>query len=424
MADWSGAPLRRKLVGAPGRLRRVLTVVGVVLALYSLLGVGPARAFVPLAGTAGTSTTTPQPTGLETATTALIKPAPAGFKEQLANYVSQLQQVDQQYPVLVQTTNLQKAALTAQRLVAAANAKDLAALYYLWSRGPSMSTVIKYLRLAGKAYTEAMNWESRSSLRTLNYDDSCPAPGATVTLITVLDSIYKFFSTLYEIFPASFTIEVFGAALTIPISPIRDAFYWIAVVAPWAADFGVNEAYKIRIDCTYGKHYDEHDTMATYIQDHVANEQVNLAVTPIDAYHFLIAAHENGQPLNVTTNGVQLETFQGPASSTGQSSKMLISNGTPLLSNGTPTAGPSAATAAPQCGAPTSSTITQVALCQVQNTDAGLYELFIPTTLVGTSYRLIVDDGAQCPNDPQPAWPAISNCDHYGVAVFTKTTNS
>jgi|SRR5947209_3335021 len=426
MTDWKGAPRDRSTRGGPGLVRRMLTVIGVFLACYSLLGALPANAFFSLAGTTGTSGgSSTQPTGLETAATALIKPAPAGFRQQLTSDINQLLQADRQYPLLGQTADLQKAEVTAQRLVAAANDKDLAALNYLFAQAPSMSTVTKNLRLAGRMYTQATQWQSRRGLHTLNYDDTCPAPQATVPLITSLDAVYKFFSTLYEIFPASFTIEVFGSALTIPISPIRDVYYWIAVVATWAADFGATSAYKIRVDCTSNKHQSQHDSLTTYVQDHVANVQLNLAVTPIDVNHYIIAVHENGQPINVVTGtgvsagGVQLTTLLGPASANGQTAKVLIDHGTPLLANGS--------NASSQCVVPatTSTTsISQVSFCPIGSTDAGLYELFLPTTLAGTSYRLVVDDGAQCPNDPAPAWPTISNCDHFGTAVFTKATNS
>jgi hypothetical protein len=150
---------------------------------------------------------------------------------------------------------------------------------------------------------------------------------------------------------------------------------------------------------------------------------LQIAVTPIDVNHYIIATHVNGQPVNATTGGVNLETTFGPASSTGQQTLALITNGVPITNT--------KANAASLCGAPTSSTITQVAFCQINGTDSGLYELFIPSTLVGTTYFLRLDDGTKCTTNPVSGWTGLpgqgysdSQCDHYGTATFTKATNS
>jgi hypothetical protein len=311
-------------------------------------------------------------------------------------------------------------------LSAAANDSDLAALNYMVTQLPTLKSMVSNLRMASTALRQVDGWQAQQRLRRNTggdpLTDGCPSVALTPTDLTIVNVILDVTGLFNQIFPDSFTIEIFGAAITIPISPIK-AIFTVLYVAAWAAQFGVSFAWNFYTNCLSDNEENMGDTLTNFLQENSPRSQVQLAVTPIDVSHYIIAAHLNGQPVAITTGGISLQTTVGPASSTGQQTLALITGGVPI--------NVSKQNAASLCGAPTSSTITQVALCQINGTDAGLYELFIPPSLAGTSYRLQVDDGTKCTTGPFSGWTGTpgqgfpdSLCDHYGTSVFTKATNS
>jgi hypothetical protein len=348
--------------------RRTITVAGVLALLVSSLAV-PASATSTRAGQ-----TTNQTSGMAAALPSILGTAPAGFQQQLKNYLNSIAS-GKGYSNLNGAYSVAAKAQAASALLDKANPQDLAILNYLVSQLTNWQQQPKQLRQAASMYAQAKAWQDRTFLHPLAFGDTCPFSFATIVLVDALKAVQDIFELVDQQVADSDLIVVAGEGATLPISPYKVISQVIKLVLDLAAE-AAHTAYDINNECQLDLHYKQHDQLNAYIGTMVQQKTLTIHTSALDTYHYQFTVQFEGQPVDPVN-----ETLQGLYQS----------------SSGTPTANDITSSVA------------------FQRLDTGVYQFAIPPNLVAAGYRLKVEfDNGQDVNGNTLAY--------FGDVAFAKTS--